>query len=39
MLVLTKGAQPLSSLGSAFSVMARQPRDAQHEKVAEKEAQ
>ena len=39
MLVLTKGAQPLSSLGSALSVMARQPRDAQHEKISEKEAQ
>ncbi len=39
MLVLTKGAQPLSSLGSALSVMARQPRDTQYEKIAEKEAQ
>jgi CheY-like chemotaxis protein len=38
MLVLTKGAQPLSSLGGALSVMARQPLQAAHEKVSEKEA-
>jgi CheY-like chemotaxis protein/anti-sigma regulatory factor (Ser/Thr protein kinase) len=39
MLVLTKGAQPLSSLGSALSMMARQPRDTQPETISEKEAQ
>ena len=37
MLVLTKGAQPLSSLGNALSVMARQPLEADLEKVTEKE--
>jgi CheY-like chemotaxis protein len=39
MLVLTKGAQPLSSLGSALSMMARQSRDTQPETISEKEAQ
>lgn len=38
MLVLTKGAQPLSSLGSALSVMARQPLETIPEKVNAEEA-
>ena len=38
MLVLTKGAQPLSSLGSALSVMARQPLEADNKKFSEIEA-
>jgi signal transduction histidine kinase/DNA-binding response OmpR family regulator len=35
MLVLTKGAQPLSSLGSALSSIARQPHETAHEKISE----
>jgi CheY-like chemotaxis protein len=35
MLVLTKGAQPLSSLGDALSVIARRPPEAVREKVSE----
>jgi CheY-like chemotaxis protein len=38
MLVLTKGAQPLSSLGSALSVMARRPLETIPEKVNAEEA-
>ena len=38
MLVLTKGAQPLSSLGSALSVMARRPLETIPEKANAEEA-
>ena len=35
MLVLTKGAQPLSSLGNALSIIARQPPETAQEKITE----